>query len=818
MIRNYLTTAFRNILRHKAHTLISIVGLSIGIGTSILMLRYVQHELSYDAFHTKLDRIYRVMEKTRTKTETTHSRFICSALSAALRNDLPEVETAAHVRRIWVRMEANGKTLGGIRVAAAEQELFRILDIPFTVGSVEALFADPTAIAMREKTARRFFGNEDPIGKTVTITSADFGGERVVRALVKDQPNTTLRFDYIQPTKTPGSWTGGRGNTYVLLREGADPNAAGTKLRGIVDQYHSPEIAKKRTYEFYPFSRVYLHMTRDYDMGFVYEAWGDINQVYQFSAIALLVLAISCINFTNLSIARSAARAREVGMRKVSGALRSQLAAQFLSESILIAFLSLGLALIALTFVLPEFNAFFRRRLQLDILSDPSLLLGVLSVTIAVGLMAGAYPAFVLASLQPTDTLKGTYRGNPHGQWIRKGLVVVQFAASIGLIVGSGVIYRQFDYIRSKDLGYSMDGMVHTNIFVADKFLKTSNDIRLADRYVTVKQAFLDHPDALEATAYKQDFGLTTWGKHSVILEGHEGEDWRIPIIEVDDDFIDLMKIDIVAGRKFDGEAFPSDHASAYSDHSVGFILNETAVSHFGWTLEAPPGTADSPIGKSFTWVMRRGDIKGSVIGVTKDFHYLPLTENIGPMALAFRTKSFFNLSIRYREGALDAVVAHMEKTWKSFAPNKPFWHWFWRKDLEQGYRQERRTQALALVASCIAIFLACVGLYGLASHATGERRKEIGVRKTLGATVTSIIILVSREFTVMVLLAAAVAVPVAYTIMRGWLDNFAYRTDLGPEAFVLGATLTLVVAQLTVSYHVWRAATADPVVALRDE
>jgi putative ABC transport system permease protein len=813
MIENYLKTALRNMLRHKVHTLVNILGLTIGIGTSILVLRYVQNELSFDGWHSKLDRIYRVVVEINTGGQTRYHRHSSGPLAAALRHDLPEVEASARVwGRQWADVEANGNKLR-MGVCAADPEMFSILDFPFVVGSLETAFADPLSIAMTESAARRLFGEADPIGKTVAVTSTNHGGERTVAALLKDLPaNSTLQFDYVSTSVTAPvtweQWTGSDGHrsvmTHVLLREDADPKALEAKLQSVIDRYHAPEVAEITSYKLQPLSRVYLHMRHDYGI----DRWGDIDQVYQFSAIALLVMAIACINFTNLSIARSAGRAQEVGLRKVTGAHRGQLASQFLCESVLATLFSLGLALVAIEFALPEFNAIFNRQLELNFLSDGFLSIGVLSITLCVGLIAGIYPALVLTSFQPTETIKGTFRGGSHGQWLRKGLVVAQFAISIGLIVGSGVIYRQFDYIRNAKLGFNVDQMVLMPLFVMDQFLLTKDDVKLADRYVTIKQAFLDHPDALEATGYRQPIGRNGGIMRSVIPEGHDGQEWRM---EVDDDYIDVFRIEVAAGRKFDASAFPSDSSSA-------FVLNETAVKQLGWDVNAPAGIADSPIGKTFAWVDAERDIQGSVIGVVKDFHYRTMKRTIGPLAMVFRTKQFYNLGVRVRPEGMDAALAHFEKTWKQFLPDVPFQYSLWDQEFERVYRQELRVQTLSLTASSIAILLACMGLFGLASHATEERRKEIGVRKTLGATVTSVIALVSREFAAMIIIAALVAVPVAYTIMRSWLDNFAYRTDLGPEAFIFGSALTLVVAQLTVTYHAWRAARTDPVLALRDE
>ena len=492
MFRNYLTTAFRNMLRHKLHTLINVLGLAIGIGTSILMLRYVQNELSFDGWHGKLDRIYRVVLETRTGGQTRYHRLTSGGLAAALRQDMPEIEASARVWRQWVDVEANDKKLR-MGVCAADPEMFRILDFPFAVGSVQTAFADPSSIAMTESAARRLFGDEDPIGKTVTVKSTNHGGVRTVAALLRDLPtNSTLRFDYVSTTITSNKqfgtwdgWTASDGHrailTHILLRDGVDPNALEAKLQSVINRNHPQEVAEIISYKLQPLSRVYLHMRHDYGI----DRWGDVDQVYQFSAIALLVLAIACINFTNLSIARSAGRAQEVGLRKVTGANRVQLASQFLCESVLAALFSLGLALVAIEFALPEFNAIFNRQLELNFLSDGFLSIGVLSITLFVGLIAGIYPALVLTSFQPTETIKGTFRGGSHGQWLRKGLVVTQFVISIGLIVGSGVIYRQFDYIRNAKLGFNVDQMVLMPLFVMDQFLLRKDDVKLADRYVT---------------------------------------------------------------------------------------------------------------------------------------------------------------------------------------------------------------------------------------------------------------------------------------------------------------------------------------------
>ena len=819
MLRNYLIIAVRNMMRHKGYALINIFGLAIGMATFILIVRHIQDEFSYDAWHTKGDRIYRVLRETRSGGESEYLPFVSGALAGALEQDFPEVEEAVRVWFSFVEARYGDKKLE-LRVLAVDPEMFEVFDFPFVTGTLATAFPNPSCIAITESAARRVFGDEDPIGKTLTIESTHHGGEHTVTAVLKDTPhNSTIRFDYVSTKSTSElgrlAWTdwlptyGWRPvHVYALLREGADFKALQAKLPALIERYMGPDIRKDNDYHLQPLPRIYLYSNREYGLG----GWGygDIDRVYQFGAIALFVLAIACINFTNLATARSARRSREVGLRKVTGAYRSQLLTQFLGESVLTTLLALVVALIIVRLVLPDFNAFFDKQLELNFLEDLFLAGALLGVAIVVGLAAGIYPAVFLSSFAPTETLKGTFRAGSRGQRIRKALVVTQFAISIVLIVGTGVVYQQLEYISNKNLGFNMEQMVLIPIFATDQGTKLKEAKKLADRYTIIKQAFLDHPNALEATAYRQWLG---WGgglTRAVEPEGHEGTDWRMPVLEVDEDYLDVFQIDMVSGRKFDPINFPSDTSRA-------FILNETAMAALGWdTSESGPNSA---IGKSFKWVDKERNRVGHVIGVVSDFHYSPLRDKIGPAAMIHRYQQFHNLGVRIRTEGLDETIAFFERTWKRFVPeNRPFQHYFWDQAFEFMYERERRVQTLTLISSGIAILLACMGLFGLASFATEERRKEIGVRKTLGATVSSVLVLVSREFALMVGIAALLAAPAAWIVMRGWLDNFAYRIELGPGVFLLGTLLTLAIAQATVAYHALRAARTDPVVALRYE
>ena len=803
-------------MRQKGYTLINVLGLAVGLATCILIVLYIHDEFSYDRWHTKGSRIYRVLREIRSGGESVIHSGTSGALAAALKNDFPEiVETA----RRWgspAELVYGDKTLRRGN-CVVDMSFFLVLDFPFIEGSLETSFTNPNSAAITERTAKDLFGDENPIGKTITSKSRHHPGEFTVTAVLKSVPrNSTIGFSMVVTKAVSPQfedvWNGWAPtyafrpvSTFILLRDGADVSALESKLPALIERYMGPEIRKTNDYHLQPIRETHLYSRRDYNIDW----YGDINRVYQFGAIACIVLAIACINFANLSTARSSRRASEVGLRKVTGAHRSQLMTQFLGESIVTALLALVLALILVKLLITEFNAFFNKQLTLDFFEDPVLLLPLVGGAVGAGLLAGVYPALFLSAFQPTETLKGTFRSGSRGDVIRKTLVVAQFAISIVLIIGTGVVYQQMQYLRNKDPGFNMEQVVLISIFGTEQQTVARDALKLADRYKVVKQAFLNHPNALEATAYRGWIGFGGGLMRKVEPEGHEMTDWQMPVLEVDEDFLDFYDIDMVSGRKFDPINFPADTSRA-------FLLNETAVEILDW--EVDESGPESAIGKSFKWVDEERNRVGHVIGVVSDYHFSPLREKIGPAAMILREKQFLNLAVRTRVENLDETMAFFKEKWKQFAPEgSNFEHFFWDEELDWMYQEEQRVQTLTLISSGVAILLACMGLFALASYATEERRKEIGVRKTLGATVASVVTLVSREFLTMVLIASILASP-AWIVMRGWLDNFAYRTDLGPLVFMLSAAVALIIAQATVTFHAYRAAQTDPVLALRDE
>lgn len=804
-------------MRQPGYTAINVVGLAIGLATCTLIVRYIQSEFSVDSWQSKGDRIYRVLRETRSAGGVHRDAGTSGALASAIEQDFPEVEKAIRVWQGFSDLQFDGEWTS-LGLVIADTTVFRAFDYSFVRGSVETSFPDPSAMVLTESTAKRIFGDRDPLGQTLTLKSRHYFGDFTITGILRDIPrNTTLRFEAM--ITRPSSWgaleawdawypifTWRPVRTYVLLHEGASLDNLRTKLSSLIGKHMGPDIAKNNDYLLQPFRDIYLYSGRDFDV------WGgsDIRRLYQFVAIAALVLAIACINFTNLATARSARRAGEVGLRKVTGAQRSQLIGQFLGESVVTSLLALILAYVIARLAIGDFNAFFDEQISLDVIDEPLLGIVLLGIGISVGLVAGAYPALYLSSFQPFETLKGTFRAGLRGQTIRKALVVAQFTISIVLIVGTGVIYQQIQYLTTRNLGYNTEQLVTLPIFSTDQNQARMDAVKLADRYRVIKRTFLSHPTVIEASAYRWLMGWSGGMIRSVEAEGHEGTDWRMRVLEVDEDYLDLFDLEMVSGRKFDPVRFPADTSTA-------FILNETAARVLGWDdTESGVTTA---IGKFFKWEDPRRNRAGHVIGVVKDFHYGRLHNPIGPVAMIIRSAQFSNLALRVRTENMDETLSFLEKTWKRFAPeNRGFRYTFWDQQVEQMYRDESRVQSLTLLSSCVAILLACMGLFGLASYATEERRKEIGVRKTLGASTSGVVALVSREFIIMVLFAAVLAIPAAWYITRGWLDNFAYRTDLGPLVFILGAGAALTVAQLTVTFHAYRAARMDPVLALRDE
>jgi len=809
MLTNYLLVAVRNLMRNKAYSFINVVGLAAGIACCILILLFIQDELSYDRFHTKADRIYLILRETRNEGQRQIVPRTSGKLHDVLANEFPEVELASRVIIDGVAVQYKNR---GFRkqFVLVDPASFEIFSFPFLRGNAHSILQDPKSTAITEKMAEQYFGEEDPMGKVLTFHHRSYGGSFIVRGILKDlPPTTTIRFDMLATTLTPGMnrdywdvWraTGGWGPVYnyLLLKQDANVSQFEAKLQNVIRQYMGEETAEINTYYAQPIVRSHLYSKADYNMN-----WrtfrGDIQHVYLLGIISVFILLIACINFMNLATARSARRAREVGLRKVVGANRPQLIAQFLGEAVVMTSLSMIIALGLVKLALPEFTFLSgKSHLSLDILANPQILGMIILTVLAVGLLAGSYPAFFISAFEPAETLHGSFKTGTRGSWIRKQLVVMQFTLSILLIIGTTIVYQQMDYIKNHTNNVE-EPIVFSNIFHIDKNVEKDRAKRLVNRYQLVKDLVQKHPNVRDVSAFSRPPGRKMQGTLTVAYAEGKEEMLQMLVLSVDEDYIPLFGIEIVAGRNF--------RQDIETDRTQAYILNETAVKRLGW---------DEPLGKAFGLNAERD---GKVIGVAKDFHFDSLHNKIDPLAFRMNTPSYDYLGMLVKPENLDETISFIEETWKRFIPDYEFPRhqliddWF---DIQ--YRTEKQVGRMATIFSGLAILLACLGLLGLVSYAVEQRTKEIGVRKVLGSSVGGIMILLSKDFIRWVLIANVLAWPLAYFAAEQWLQSFAYRIDLGLFPFVLAASLAAAIAIGAVSIQAWNAAQADPVEALKYE
>ncbi|MGH7492123.1 MAG: ABC transporter permease [bacterium] len=795
MLKNYLKIALRNLLKHKGYSFINVAGLAIGMTCCVLILLFVQDELSYDRYHENASRIYRIV-RIHNEDDTRSSARIGAPWAPALQNDYPEVSS-------FVRFRSCGRPLIGYldkqfyeeNGLFAESTLFEVFSFPLIKGDPKAALARPNTVVITETMAQKYFGDEDPIGKTLTLNSKS---ELQVTGVAKDpRRNSHFRFGFLISFATYNDWDLKEWNmnnfhAYLLLAQDHFAPAVEGKFPDFFATHLGAQAPSAFTVHLQPLTTIHLHS----HLSGEFEANGDMAYVYIFSAIALFVLLIACVNFVNLATARSARRAQEVGLRKVVGAQRSQLVRQFLGESGLLSFLALFLTIGLVELFLPAFNSLSGKELRLDYGNNPVLALGLLGMALLVGIVAGAYPAFFLSSFRPAAVLKGMPKTGLSGSLLRKGLVVAQFAISVTLIIATGVVLRQLQYISGKKLGFNKEQVLVIRM--------QGETVR--QKYESFRHELLQHPEVVGVAAASGKLGGGEWGTGFGYEGAQNNERLRASFLAVDHDYLETLQMKIVAGRDF-SRNFATDASEAY-------IINETAARQFGW---------DDPIGKYIDRPIRNSDgnwgsQRGRVVGVVQDFHFRSLHETINPMVMFIQPSFFGSIYVRIQSSALSATMASLEQTWLAFEPSLPFDYSFLDAGFDRMYRAEQRLGKVFGTFSFLAIFVACLGLFGLASFTTEQRTKEIGVRKVLGATVSGIVLMISKEFTKLVLVAIVVATPIAYYLMNRWLQDFAYRTEVGWWVIASAGGLALVIALLTVSTQAIKAALANPVEALRYE
>ena len=826
LLKSYVKVAWRNALRHRGYAALNIFGLALGMACSLLILLYVQDELSFDRFHRDAEHIYRVNWDFNWNNAEGTGPGTPPPLARTLAEELPDVRLATRlfrVSRMIVRQEetlrpkaGNPTAFSERQIVAADSNFFQMFDFPLLEGDPRTALAAPNSVVLSESTARKYFGDEPALGRRLTIGESRQVFQRfydsafTVTGVVADVPhNSHIQFDLL--TSMPShpevaqfdwSWVWMLMTTYVKLEPGTDVAAldasipdlvmrrGGDALRRIGTNYKDLlEAGGRFTFVFQPMTEVYLRAPA---IGNRFGPVGNGSYVTIAATIAVFVLLIACINFMNLATARSATRSREVGVRKVLGSPRRMLVGQFLAESMVFSLLAVPLALALVLVAFGPFNQLTGKSLELSLLRPAWLPLVVVLLPVVVGLVAGSYPGIYLSSFRPIQVLKGTFRPGGGTKRLRHALVVFQFAMTIALIVFTLLVREQLDYMRSVDVGFDREGIV---------LIDNEND-RLGERAEVFKERLKRRPEFLNASISTGIPPFSGFGD-GYRAEGEGNEDINLNSYLTDEDLIPTLGIDVV-----DGRGFSRDRAA----EAESVILNEAAVRALGLT---------EPIGKRLIYPGGPGEFE--IIGVMRDFNFVTLRFPVTPFALFHRSSETYGVSssyvvVRLAGGELAPALSLLESEWKSVAPDMPFEYSFLDETYDEQYRNDRRLGRLFGVFSALAVIIACLGLLGLAAFAAEQRTKEIGIRKVLGADVPGLAALLSKDFLKLIAFAFVVAALPAYLAMQSWLEDFVYRVEVGPGLFVLTGALVLIVAVLTVSYQSVRTALSDPVKSLRYE
>jgi len=797
MFKNYLKVALRNLVRHKTFSVINLAGLAVGMAGCILILLLVRSELGYDRFNVNADRIWRVTREwfNEDGASSLHLGHVAPPIAPLLANDFPDIREAVRIMSPGALLVSSGERhFLEERTLFADENLFDVFTFPLLKGDPSSALKNPYTLVVTEPTARRYFGADDPVGRTLRLEGKI---DCTVTGVVSEAPrNSHFHYDLIGSLNTLKevygrrefeNWGSNNYATYLLMPPDYPVEKLRAQLPAFLDRHLGPEAHLRNALHLQRLTDIHLRSHLDSEL----EANSDIVYVYILSAIAGFILVIACVNFMNLSTARSSARAREVGLRKVVGADRGRLFRQFIGESLLLSFLALALGVGLALLARPALSAFTGRDLSLDPARSPGLLAGLAGIALVAGIAAGAYPALVLSSLRPVNVLKGSRGGSGRGAAFRASLVVFQFAVSIILIVSVGVVGKQLRYTRDKRLGFDKE-----------RIAVLTMDETMRGRYDAIRQQLIAYPGIVDAAGSRRVPSgrlLDSSGAHVLDGDAATPVDFRVAFVCVDYAFIGTYGMEMAAGRDFSRD-YPTDATDA-------FILNEAAVGKLGWT----PGQA---VGRAFGY----GDRKGTIIGVVKDFHFESLHQEISPLVLFIRPQDYRLLSVRIRPGTIPATLDFLKARWAEWRPGFPFRYFFVDERFGELYTAEEKLGQTFRVFSFLAVFVACLGLYGLASFSSEKRTREIGIRKVMGASTPGLAYMMARDFTKWVLAANVVAWPAAYFVMQEWLQGFAYRVSPDVRQFLAAGLWAFAVALATVGFLAVRAALSNPADSLRFE
>ncbi|WP_299113144.1 FtsX-like permease family protein [uncultured Winogradskyella sp.] len=810
MIKNYFKIAWRNLIKNKGFTAINIIGLSLGIGCFIIISMFVIDEISYDRYHENTDRIYRINSDIIFGGTELSMAVSSDPIGEVLKNDYPEVDN-------FVRLYASQRSklikngndyINQSAVTHADSTLFKVFTLPAILGDTETALKNPNTVVITERAANRYFGSPQLAIGQFLETDDDGRTLYEVTAVIENMPqNSHFNFDFFFSMANVdydfGNYLSHNFHTYVLLTEGTDYKAFNKNFKEVINKYVLPQASKlmeissmddfeasgnRLEYSLMPLTDIHLHSSRNIELS----ANGNIQYIYIFSAAALFILLIACINFINLTTARSSGRAKEVGIRKVLGSEKKALIGQFLTESTLIAILALFMGLLIVWLSLGWFNNVSGKEMLMSSLLSPKFLIFIFALPFIVGGLAGTYPAFFLSSFQPIKVLKGKLSLGNKKNILRNFLVVFQFATSIILIVGTIVIYKQLNHIQNSNLGFNKDHVLVVNNFGLSEETRQSlkNEI---EQLTEVKSASFAGYLPVGGSSRSD----TTFSTETVMTEsnGFNMQYWN-----VDYDYLETIGMEIKLGRNFSRD-FGSD--------STGIILNETAVKLAGFK---------NPIGKKLYTSDDNGNPQAHVIiGIVKNFNFASLRENVGGLCFQLENNSW-ETAYRFNTTDISGLLSTIENKYKAVAPGMPFNYQFLDEAFDNMYRQERRVGTVAMAFAILAIIIACLGLFGLATYIAEQRTKEIGIRKVLGASVANIIKMLSKDFVRLVIIAFIIATPIAWWFMNKWLQEFAFRIDLTWGIFAATGFVALVVALITLSFQAIKAAIANPVKSLKTE
>lgn len=804
MIRNYFKVALRNIFREKAYAFINIFGLAIGICCCLLIVSFVSDELSYDSFHPNGDNTYRIALDRKFPDNGFKYARSPMPMGMVLFNELPEVTAATRLYNSFgsVTIQKDNQYFDERNVIAADSNFFDFFGARLILGDAKTVLNEPNSLVLTTDMANKYFGSTDVIGRQLEIQNI---GQMLVKGVVEPMPsNSHFHFDFLFSLKTISNlynnqfWGSYVAYNYVKMDPSSMPIVE-QKLQEVLQRFMEPQIqsilgiswqqyeeaGNAHHYFFQPIKSIHLGSNLQWEL----EPNGSASTVYLFAGISVFILLIACINFINLATARSANRAKEVGMRKVLGALKGQLIFQFLTESVIMCLLALVLAVGMTAMVLPFFNELAGKSMGIDTFLSPIVILIMLTFSLLLGVVAGLYPAFYLSAFKPVTVLKGKLTNGAKSSWLRNGLVVFQFAVSIILVVGTIVIYQQLQYLNNKQLGFDKDQLV---------VIEQANLLR--GQSSTFKNTLLNNPAILDVSGVNTIPGRQIVGGTFTDVTGDPSDRFLLPNLRGDYDLISTMGLEVVEGRAFNPEIV--------SDSSA-VIINEAAARVFKW---------ESPIGKQLQPI--NGPIY-NVIGVVKDFHFESLHQEIGPLAVfasSLNARASNLMVVKTNSENIKSTLDFINEQWKEFISDRPLAYRFVNEEFGALYQAEQRSGKVFTSFSVLAIIIACLGAFGLAAFLATQRTKEIGVRKVLGASTLGIVQLLSKDFVKLILMANLIAVPIAYFAMNKWLHNFAYAIGVNWLTFMYVGVGSVAIALITVSYHSVRAALNNPADTLHSE